>query len=105
MTDEALDTCIGMMSQSLFYWIIYSYVAEEIKIDGEFELSQSLFYWIIYSYLSVKVHWWQVEQSLNPYFIGLSILITEEPYKTLNQRSGLNPYFIGLSILIFIWME
>ena len=41
------------------------------------------------------------EASLNPYFIGLSILImvTENMERTI-KLMGLNPYFIGLSILM-----
>ena len=38
-------------------------------------LSQSLFYWIIYSYETQKELSKQVNESLNPYFIGLSTLI------------------------------
>ena len=62
------------LSQSLFYWIIYSYssktTANIIKTK-----SQSLFYWIIYSY-------------------------ENQPEVTISQPKGLNPYFIGLSILM-----
>ena len=68
------------MSQSLFYWIIYSYCIAPLiflialpglnpyfiglstlireKMHGVFledQLSQSLFYWIIYSYLVVTI--------------------------------------------------
>ena len=38
--------------------------------------------------------------SLNPYFIGLSILIGENNVKFKKSNGCLNPYFIGLSILI-----
>ena len=39
--------------------------------------------------------------SLNPYFIGLPILIIA--LNSLNNKFGsLNPYFIGLPILIYI---
>ena len=38
--------------------------------------------------------------SLNPYFIGLSILIFDTWAKREELTDGLNPYFIGLSILI-----
>ena len=90
------------MSQSLFYWIIYSYfvgLSEDqqmlgkglnpyfiglsilicVVIDVSSNLtrkSQSLFYWIIYSYKdyqTMKKKWYKTR--LNPYFIGLSILI------------------------------
>ena len=38
-------------SQSLFYWIIYSYNVSKVNKSYFKGLSQSLFYWIIYSYL------------------------------------------------------
>ena len=37
---------------------------------------------------------------LNPYFIGLSILIIMRNTIMNGLKQGLNPYFIGLSILI-----
>ena len=40
------------------------------------------------------------EDRLNPYFIGLSILIKDKSIKLFRDWEGLNPYFIGLSILI-----
>ena len=45
-----------------------------------------------------------VEQKpgLNPYFIGLSILITSKKISNYKKKNCLNPYFIGLSILILI---
>ena len=87
-------------SQSLFYWITYSYKAWIIKLDRRYRClnpyfiglpilmswedwvdtrsswwSQSLFYWITYSYSL----WDRLDNlgpgSLNPYFIGLPILI------------------------------
>ena len=89
-----------MRSQSLFYWIIYSYNIFGLSIiikkgglnpyftglsilititkvmNGNFKgLSQSLFYWIIYSYEEVIEEVVEEEYSLNPYFTGLSILI------------------------------
>ena len=39
------------------------------------QLSQSLFYWIIYSYMILILFFIDCSKSLNPYFIGLSILI------------------------------
>ena len=39
---------------------------------------------------------------LNPYFIGLSILIFDDKVIGLKTPS-LNPYFIGLSILINLY--
>ena len=40
-------------------------------------------------------------ESLNPYFIGLSILISiTHDWKSYQDLQSLNPYFIGLSILI-----
>ena len=41
---------------------------------------------------------------LNPYFIGLSILITS-PLRSYLVSECLNPYFIGLSILILQMRE
>ena len=65
-------------------------------------VSQSLFYWIIYSYSHENASdRLRMYESLNPYFIGLSILI-DVIFNILARGSqGLNPYFIGLSILIF----
>ena len=39
-------------------------------------------------------------ECLNPYFIGLSILIIMNQNFNGLKEDGLNPYFIGLSILI-----
>ena len=66
------------------------------------EWSQSLFYWIIYSYYPPFAEFPEFEGGLNPYFIGLSILIRkkENPYTEI--KYCLNPYFIGLSILIVL---
>ena len=44
-------------------------------IDEEGLMSQSLFYWIIYSYVAELIINTQKELGLNPYFIGLSTLI------------------------------
>ena len=63
------------MSQSLFYWIIYSYNVYSELEEQLGQLSQSLFYWIIYSYFKTRYDNIISEQGLNPYFIGLSILI------------------------------
>ena len=66
------------------------------------KLSQSLFYWIIYSYKSSVRNMELIGVAcLNPYFIGLSILIPKKLGVTLKQVDRLNPYFIGLSILIY----
>ena len=43
----------------------------------------------------------KIKDSLNPYFIGLPILMSEEYKAYLVEAMGLNPYFIGLPILIF----
>ena len=40
-----------------------------------------------------------IEESFNPYFIGLPILITRKGKETKRVES-FNPYFIGLPILI-----
>ena len=62
-------------------------------------MSQSLFYWIIYSYIVLALIELLSGNCLNPYFIGLSILIIEEMIKEVIPHR-LNPYFIGLSILM-----
>ena len=64
-----------MWSQSLFYWIIYSYSSLEVA-DEVVSLSQSLFYWIIYSYNVRDTFDVTFDLRLNPYFIGLSTLMT-----------------------------
>ena len=40
-------------------------------------------------------------ESLNPYFIGLPILMIISKIEGVDWRQCLNPYFIGLPILIF----
>ena len=45
----------SLKSQSLFYWIIYSYQLLFEVVKHIFIMSQSLFYWIIYSYLERSV--------------------------------------------------
>ena len=42
----------------------------------------------------------KIDAGLNPYFIGLPILIRDSCNHRRNNNSGLNPYFIGLPILI-----
>ena len=65
-----------MWSQSLFYWITYSYQEVEDKLKKLLlKLSQSLFYWITYSYGAVHILLGENVNGLNPYFIGLPILI------------------------------
>ena len=87
-------------SQSLFYWITYSYYLGDnitsytaeaclnpyfiglpilmarfrFNLEG-LNLSQSLFYWITYSYFRKSTSTSKNKQRLNPYFIGLPILI------------------------------
>ena len=64
-------------------------------------MSQSLFYWITYSYvLGNDLYTIYNEGSLNPYFIGLPILISSWCYFIYREGNSLNPYFIGLPILI-----
>ena len=67
------------LSQSLFYWIIYSYLLPLFRIYQCFQLSQSLFYWIIYSYSFLQFLLLDILACLNPYFIGLSILMVYCP--------------------------
>ena len=93
-------------SQSLFYWIIYSY---KVKSNLRRTLKLSLNpYFIGLSILilyqnnkKLKV----IKLCLNPYFIGLSILIFQKADKKVLQLLGLNPYFIGLSILISLYLN
>ena len=63
-------------------------------------MSQSLFYWIIYSYNEDNTPKEILENGLNPYFTGLSILISNGKVEQVLCPQRLNPYFTGLSILI-----
>ena len=74
---EAKKITISMF-QSLFYWIIYSYNDEIHSNLDLFIEFQSLFYWIIYSYSCSYSFSFSCEDSFNPYFTGLSILILIE---------------------------
>ena len=67
--------CIPLhQSQSLFYWITYSYNGDGQIIGVRGFQSQSLFYWITYSYIyCIGIN--RKRKCLNPYFIGLPILI------------------------------
>ncbi len=60
---------------------------------------QSLFYWITYSYIEFRTDYQKIAGGFNPYFIGLTILIT---WDSIHGRlfSSFNTYFIGLTILI-----
>ena len=42
------------LSQSLFYWITYSYDQNILMRSQDLKMSQSLFYWITYSYSGYK---------------------------------------------------
>ena len=59
---------------------------------------------ILLDYLFLLIWSWSSLQrslrSLNPYFIGLPILIFINSLSSLEFTIGLNPYFIGLPILI-----
>ena len=74
------------MSQSLFYWIIYSYTIELAENERGEDLSQSLFYWIIYSYNADDYNLTDGTWGLNPYFIGLSILIDSHSFRVEKHR-------------------
>ena len=63
-------------------------------------MSQSLFYWITYSYEQEFSAEDLIKIGLNPYFIGLPILISGSNKDSLIVEICLNPYFIGLPILI-----
>ena len=71
-----MDETISIKSQSLFYWITYSYGMNMLGTIKVKNMSQSLFYWITYSYKLVKRHKEKKIAGLNPYFIGLPILIS-----------------------------
>ena len=92
--------CFPLESQSLFYWITYSYNWSTSPIVDELIKSQSLFYWITYSYGFVTTVMGDVTDRLNPYFIGLPILISTCSFYSYYGSTCLNPYFIGLPILI-----
>ena len=65
------------------------------------KMSQSLFYWIIYSYIIQQIGQRHNQNGLNPYFTGLSILILkDDSHKVYIVQACLNPYFTGLSILM-----
>ena len=66
--------------------------------------SQSLFYWITYSYDTILTSSKEQSQSLNPYFIGLPILIIKGSDLTCCFFLCLNPYFIGLPILMVLFL-
>ena len=88
-------------SQSLFYWITYSYL--EVRGGSLQCLSVSILILLDYLFLSeLSIQNIMDLGSLNPYFIGLPILIRkkENPYTEVNFC--LNPYFIGLPILIVL---
>ena len=57
-------------------------------------MSQSLFYWIIYSYICLYDFTEGYKECLNPYFIGLSILILNKECLTAN--------IVKVSILILL---
>ena len=109
------------LSQSLFYWITYSYIKfSEISNKIRYKClnpyfiglpiliisvfifvrqvitgSQSLFYWITYSYKWFDHCINELDWGLNPYFIGLPILIK---YK-LNSRGK-----VAVSQSLFYWI-
>ena len=72
---EWLNGLFFCRSQSLFYWITYSYGSTKVYIRNKCLKSQSLFYWITYSYKYDKDSDDDEWPCLNPYFIGLPILI------------------------------
>ena len=113
-----------MKSQSLFYWIIYSYRVNFMDLKNLIE-DVSILILLDYLFLfRLKSTFVFRYEGLNPYFIGLSILIRKVITKDLSQKvsililldylflfprvastvttiaPGLNPYFIGLSILM-----
>ena len=110
-------------SQSLFYWITYSYkkywgYRSILKIVSILILLDYLFLWG--SFKAGLRGWYGLNpyfiglpililiyecfcyflNGLNPYFIGLPILINYDIASSTTIRGSLNPYFIGLPILI-----
>ena len=117
--------CNYQMSQSLFYWIIYSYIGKGSRLRATYGKSQSLFYWIIYSYFIMKLlllmaimqsqslFYWIIYSYAVDYlsdakygsksqslFYWIFYSYWKDKYKRSSLLWGLNPYFIGLSILI-----
>ena len=86
-------------SQSLFYWIIYSYMGLEVWGGRLQRLSQSLFYWIIYSYNDSFETKRSDLEGLNPYFTGLSILILRILHIVQYFSRFINAYFKCISIV------
>ena len=73
----------------------------DVKHPKHSSSSQSLFYWITYSYLIKSFINSSIPYGcLNPYFIGLPILINFDLQGHIGKMESLNPYFIGLPILI-----
>ena len=87
-------------SQSLFYWITYSYEIEQWKKLEKLKKVSILIlldYLFLYTWIITKT---DDEGRLNPYFIGLPILIWKLCRYEYRNFNCLNPYFIGLPILI-----
>ena len=70
-----------MVSILILLDYLFLYDKKVIKLFQDWE-SQSLFYWIIYSYLVDNDIVVNKERSLNPYFTGLSILIFRKLIET-----------------------
>ena len=58
------------------------------------DVSQSLFYWITYSYkMNIFVLMRTTSKSLNPYFIGLPILILEIRQNRFQRKSSQSLFY------------
>ena len=66
-------------------------------------VSQSLFYWIIYSYKLPGLVIQDIDYCLNPYFIGLSTLIIERNY--FNGLNDAVSILILLDYLLLFYLE
>ena len=64
------------MSQSLFYWIIYSYSPKGHGSKSRADLNVSILILLDYLFLLARNYNSKMDKGcLNPYFIGLSILM------------------------------
>ena len=88
------------MSQSLFYWITYSYNTIRYRAKLIEEVSILILLDYLFLYRRIRILSKKFERGLNPYFIGLPILIFTMIVYLIEKIKGLNPYFIGLPILI-----
>ena len=89
------------MSQSLFYWITYSYNCLQRPEVEPSVVSILILLDYLFLLAELLINTQRELCCLNPYFIGLPILIMKIQRKIKELLKCLNPYFIGLPILIF----